>query len=639
LNEILDKLVDKWIEKALLILPAFILLAFATNVEAGFPIVKATILWIFSIAIVGLWLLRSKIYLPEKVNSKILPVIIFFTLVFISFIFSQLRLKGIIGERTKYEGLMTFFSYALLYFASYHYGYKLFRKILLWLAVVTIPISIYGIFQFFGLDFIKWGTAYFDAYRSSSTLGQPVVLGTYLALALPLFLYGFLKDDKNSGLFFLSGNLAFLCVLTTFTRGAWIGLLIGAAIIGTGMKKFSIQVKNTFVYGLAISVLALIIIFSFIIRLNPLVNNDSELMNTSNLRNPRQIVELLPSPIFNIFGTSPINSRIAMWSSSLRMIQKYPLFGSGLDTFASFYPNFRTLQDTKVEPDWEEAHPHNQIIEFAISIGLFGITGFLWILVSICYLTVKKMRYKPDLLSVCLLAAIASFIISMQFEITSVGVMPIFWMILGFATRRITDLTNESEENLSHGVLTGNASIINFMRKKFVELINKPSVVYIKKSFAFLLIILLPVLLLPYISEVLYWRGYNLMSKNEIQRSILFNPVEEDFLVVAAKYYIKNNNPDEAFKYLARAQKINPFDWEAKYELGSAYLKSSASDRYLAAEMVFMEALKLNPYSVKILYQLADVQKKNGHFKAADESVELLNQIDPERKLQFLRLQ
>lgn len=632
MRDILDKLIDRWIEKVLLVLPILLLLAFSTNVEAGFPIVKATILWISSLLIVGLWLLKSTINLPGKINSKLLPIVIFLTIVFLSFLFSQLRLKGIIGERTKYEGLLTFFSYILLYFASYHYGYKLFRKILFWLAIATIPISIYGIFQFFGLDFIKWGSSYFDAYRSSSTLGQPVVLGTYLAMILPLFLYGFLKDERRSGLFFLSGNLAFLCILTTFTRGAWIGLLIGAAIIGTGMKRFSIRVKDTLVYGLAISVIALIIIFSFVIRLNPLVNSYPELMEKGNQKKFQQVVELLPGPIFNIFGSSPVNSRIAMWNSSLRIINKYTLLGAGPDTFASLYPNLRLLQDTKVEPDWEEVHPHNQFLEFMISFGLIGITGFLWILVTIGYLTVAKIRFKPDLLQLSLISSIAGFIISMQLEIASVGVMSIFWMILGFSTRSLTDFTDESKENLSNNSLAGNISALTFIKDKFIESINKPSAVYIKKIIALMLIIVSPVLLLPYISEVLYWRGYNLMNKNDLERSILFNPVEEDFLIAAAKYYVKNNKLDVAFKYLDRAQKINPFNWEVKYEFGNAYLKSSESDRYLAAEMVFNEALKLNPNSMKILSRLAEVQKKNGHIKAANESVGLLNQIDPERK-------
>jgi O-antigen ligase len=69
--------------------------------------------------------------------------------------------------------------------------------------------------------------------------------------------------------------------------------------------------------------------------------------------------------------------RLALWRSAWNMVRDHPLLGVGPDNFLYAYRTRYVLPSA-----WEEfdlAHPHNWLFDFASRLGLLGLAVFVWI--------------------------------------------------------------------------------------------------------------------------------------------------------------------------------------------------------------------------------------------------------------------
>ena len=106
--------------------------------------------------------------------------------------------------------------------------------------LTSLPISIYGIMQHYGVDPLVWirgGTA-----RVESTLGNPILIGAYLIMVVPLTVWQLIrslslvraKEKKVGpslvlfGCYLLLLLLQLICLMFTQSRGPWLGLMVGA---------------------------------------------------------------------------------------------------------------------------------------------------------------------------------------------------------------------------------------------------------------------------------------------------------------------------------------------------------------------------------------------------------------------------
>jgi O-antigen ligase len=84
----------------------------------------------------------------------------------------------------------------------------------------------------FGVDGIGW------SYRIAGTLGSPPVLGASLACLLCLGLFPLLTDSPRWRIIGAGAAvLMLLTILLTFTRAAWLSVLMGAAVIALGAAR------------------------------------------------------------------------------------------------------------------------------------------------------------------------------------------------------------------------------------------------------------------------------------------------------------------------------------------------------------------------------------------------------------------
>ena len=166
---------------------------------------------------------KPKIPLPVKL------VLLYLLYVTITLPFStdvMLSLKGRSFRLESYSAIL--FYGILMMLGAFFYTFKPWHVRLY--AVGVSCVAVYGIFQKFGLDFQPQDPLMYGGPGASyATIGNPNFLGSFLTLALPILIYAFIRGPKA---YLLPCGLVYFCLLCTNTRGAWIGSLLGFALLG-----------------------------------------------------------------------------------------------------------------------------------------------------------------------------------------------------------------------------------------------------------------------------------------------------------------------------------------------------------------------------------------------------------------------
>jgi hypothetical protein len=105
---------------------------------------------------------------------------------------------ALFGKYRRFEGLLSFINYAVIYFLVLQFADRPSRvrrlaQTLFWSGVIVAG---YGVLQSIGADPVRWGTLPFEAYRAFSTYGNPDLLGGFLMFSLPISLGLVLSEDK-----------------------------------------------------------------------------------------------------------------------------------------------------------------------------------------------------------------------------------------------------------------------------------------------------------------------------------------------------------------------------------------------------------------------------------------------------------
>jgi len=263
---------------------------------------------------------------------------------------------------------------------------QIFYNLLDIMIVVASFVALYGLYQqFFGVADTTWqDTQMFEDIKTRvySTFGNPNVLGEYLLITIPLTLARFYYTEKNNNRLMLVIALAVQvgCMVYTFSRGCWIGLVleIGLFLMFRGKKL------------LGLAVLAMLAL--------PFVM-------------PQSIVDRILS-IGNT-GDSSTSYRVFIWEGTMRMLKDYGLSGVGLgtDAFNSVYPYYAL--SAVVAP-----HPHNLFLEILCESGILGLTMFFGCI--ICFYRAlgrcRKENQKLYSVAVALGSGMAGYLLQGMFD-------------------------------------------------------------------------------------------------------------------------------------------------------------------------------------------------------------------------------
>jgi len=312
------------------------------------------------------------------------------------------------------EGFYTFFSYLIIFFLVVH-GIKKERQLNLLvtsLILASIPISVYGIFQYLSRDPVRWVGTFQE--RVTSTFGGPGFLGAYLIMVIPLTISRLISIKKIQNIPRLFPIITYVIILLfqlaalycTKGRGAQIGLLVSLFFLALIISA-RLRMKWLF-----ISVTAFVLIIAGFLIIPQIPNSP-----LAGLK-----------PYLGRFGleTGSSNSlytikvRLAIWKSAESIIVDKParlITGYGLDSLFFLYYKYYNPEITKYEgeeivPD----HSHNDTFDTLVTVGLPGLLLFLSIIAFASYSVLQYLgligsKGRKIIFYFCLIASFVIFVI------------------------------------------------------------------------------------------------------------------------------------------------------------------------------------------------------------------------------------
>ncbi|PIY70815.1 hypothetical protein COY88_03595 [Candidatus Roizmanbacteria bacterium CG_4_10_14_0_8_um_filter_35_28] len=367
------------------------------NTSELFEFNKMLFIYLITVLIAFFWLLKMIFAKKIIFNKTPLDAAIFLFLLsqVLSTVFSIDRHTSLFGYYGRFNGgLLSILSYIILFygFVSNQVDFKKILKISLLSSILVI---LWGLPGKFGHDltcliFMKrfdnlcWSTetnVFNPAERMFSTLGQPNWLGAYLAINFFIGIYFLINQYqiskiKNIYLPAIYLLLNFLTILFTKSRSALISVVIGLLIFFV-YRYFSLIKKILIKYKFFLLLICIIFLFSIFYFRNyfPISNNHSPTSNPS--------------------VTESLDIRKIVWKGAIDLGRKYPLFGTGVETFAySYY--FVRPKEHNLTSEWDFIYnkAHNEYLNYLATTGFIGLGSYLLLIFSFIYYSLKISNFK-----------------------------------------------------------------------------------------------------------------------------------------------------------------------------------------------------------------------------------------------------
>lgn len=235
----------------------------------------------------------------------------------------------------------------------------------------AIGVVLYGLFQFTHIQTMSDAIAAQDWVdparfpllfrRFYSTLENPNLCAGYLLMLMSLIgargLFERKRERKWTQLAFV--GVLILCLLLTYSRGAWVSLAVMAGVLGY------LYDRRVWLAFLLIPVVLLVY--------------------------HGQITERFLS-LFSGEDTSTI-LRFALWESTVAMIEEHPLFGVGWGAYFKAYPEYNFFMG---DPEVIIFHAHNMYLSILAEVGIPGGLSYFWFFFAHFFGAVKLYRTAAD---------------------------------------------------------------------------------------------------------------------------------------------------------------------------------------------------------------------------------------------------
>jgi lipopolysaccharide/colanic/teichoic acid biosynthesis glycosyltransferase len=407
------KLLNRWFTLGFLSLAMFLFVSFVQENILPSPYIyisgiRLNILHLF-IIFGGAWLLvqripKNRLHLYR--SSINLPILTFFVF---SLATSHFAIQPFASLRGSIYYAVTAFLIALLIING-ETTPRFVRNAARIIALATVAVSSLGLFQLFVLNELSaaqanvgLGQGVIYLPRVSSTLGNPVILATYLVLGLPLLLceLAHAKTRQQRDFWLICATITFIGIILTQTRISLLALVITGSVF---FYKRSRPLFASFLVSAALLFLLLILVAG-----------------------PRYS----PSSFLNEFkGTlSRTTSQLSKVSPDRFLI------GVGTRNLKHL-ATFNEEPDREEEPD-EKPLPSNMHLVLLLENGLFGWLLMMWILLAALaslYSAHKKVK-DPRLQTIlwAIFSSIVGFLVSMNNvdAFYKISIQVLFWGLLG----------------------------------------------------------------------------------------------------------------------------------------------------------------------------------------------------------------
>ncbi|MFH1423210.1 MAG: O-antigen ligase family protein [Planctomycetota bacterium] len=369
---------------------------------------------------------------PFGRNEVDIPAVLFIAALILSTIFSVAPRLSFYGAFKRNDGLISNISYLGLFLICAHFvtAVKLVKTLIISALASASAASIYGILQFFDIEFLRRDYIRINWWRSFAASGNPNFLSAYLLLVIPVALSLVLCEKIEKKKRLLAGAVFIItttCLITTYTRAGFLGYVVGVSVFfiisGYTFAKFKQHIRTIAIF------LIILIGVVFLVDLS-----GRKLHNQS-----------LAGRIETALETESLDKdsgavRLFVWRNSVPLVLERPVFGWGLENFVkAFYQKGRKLDKSGFEGKIHNVvdRAENTFIQTAVTTGLAGLAAFLAIIILFftrTYHAIKRMEdsfLRSLLIGIC--AGWWGHLVHQFFSFSTISAAPTFWGLGGLA--------------------------------------------------------------------------------------------------------------------------------------------------------------------------------------------------------------
>jgi len=265
----------------------------------------------------------------------------------------------------------------VFFVASGRFGPRFPRKAINLAMIVSIPVALYAVLQFLGVEFLSWQQAE-DRLRVIGTMGNPLFLADYMAVCIVLFLGNLTRRRGRRWVILPVFSVLLLCfaLYASESRGALIALFFGGASLGAirvSAASTRIRWRRIFVAGIgAVVIIAVIVaVIAAVPVFHPLVERFQDAVSLSD---------------FSVL------SRLILWQVAVREWAVSPWIGAGMEQFRLRYlpvlekvveefPQAGSILATSKVVAANEAH--GDYVQILAEWGVIGLALFTFLL-AVC---------------------------------------------------------------------------------------------------------------------------------------------------------------------------------------------------------------------------------------------------------------
>ncbi len=276
-------------------------------------------------------------------------------------------------DMTKALGLFkSYFLESIFFFIVLIYTIKTkkqFKNIIYSLGMLSIFIFIISLYQKLSGNFTFNTTGIIEDGRVISFFGYPNANGLILLPIFFLNLINLFEDKKLYLKIFNSLIFVFACLTIFWSKSeSAIIAIIGTLLIFALFKLFN--KKKLFVF-ISMIILAISILFPFITK-------SPKNIDLPNSREYSMKEKLL---LQDLSG----QIRRQMYGETKKLILEKPIFGSGLNGFQKDSSKYHKYDYIEIF-----LYPHSIFLNFWIAIGIFGMLGFIWLIILLLNRATKE---------------------------------------------------------------------------------------------------------------------------------------------------------------------------------------------------------------------------------------------------------
>jgi len=310
---------------------------------------------------------------------------------------------SLLGSYQRLQGTYSMLSYVVV-FALMLQGIRSreqVERIVTTVVLTSIPISLYGILQHYGLDPLPWGGDVRN--RVAGNMGNAIFIAAYLIMVLPLTLYRtvgsfitILTAEQSRFVDIVLGAayvfvlaIQGICIFFTKSRGPWLGLLGGLFFFCLVLAV--VRRWRWLVWAAVVGVVAVAV---FLIVFN-LPSSPLEPLRSA------PYIGRLGRVLDREERTSKV--RLLIWQGAIKMILPHPpiewptgeedawnwarpLIGYGPESmyvaYNRFYPpDLAHYEARNASPD----RSHNETFDSLVITGLLGFVAYIWLFTGVFY--------------------------------------------------------------------------------------------------------------------------------------------------------------------------------------------------------------------------------------------------------------